>query len=134
MSRVPTAPFPKRPADVPITQKMLLSIRDEILARTRAEMTELRNEFRAEAGGLRNELRTEVGGLRSEISELRAEVRADIARIAVLVEEQNARNAIVLEGLSGLFHRQDRVEKRQDEVEASLIRLAKTRTGKASKA
>jgi chromosome segregation ATPase len=45
------------------------------------------------------------------------DIRAEITRLAVIVEEQNHRNAIVLEGLSGLFNRQERVEKRTDEME-----------------
>lgn len=124
MSRHPSAPFPKRPSDVPVTQKMLYRVRDEILGRTGAEASGLRTEF-TELRGEFTGFRTEFTGLRAEFSELRAELRADIARIGVLVEEQNARNAIVLEGLSGLFHRQERIEKRTDGTEAILAKLAK---------
>ena len=41
-------------------------------------------------------------------------IGAQIYELRALIEEQNARNAIVYDGLTNLFARQDRVEKRVD--------------------
>jgi uncharacterized protein (UPF0335 family) len=44
-----------------------------------------------------------------------------------LIEEQNARNKVVLDGLTALMSRQDRVEQRVDDVEATVRDLAAAR-------
>lgn len=56
------------------------------------------------------------------------QVLAEVSRIGVLVEEQNSRNNIVMEGLSGLWHRQQRVETRVDEIEKLVRSIAHSRT------
>jgi chromosome segregation ATPase len=39
---------------------------------------------------------------------------SEVHRLAILIEEQNARNRIVLDGLTGLFARQERLEAKID--------------------
>jgi predicted nuclease with TOPRIM domain len=58
--------------------------------------------------------------LEAKMDEMKHELKGEISRLAVLVEEQNVRNNIVLEGLSGLFHRQEKVENRIDNVEKNV--------------
>lgn len=55
-------------------------------------------------------------------------VLAEVARIGVLVEEQNANNRIVLEGLSGLWHRQERMEVRMGDFESLVRSIAGVRS------
>lgn len=52
------------------------------------------------------------------------QVLSEVSRLAFIVEEQNSRNQVVLEGLSGLFHRQDRTERRMGEIENIIHGLA----------
>jgi chromosome segregation ATPase len=54
-------------------------------------------------------------------------VLSEISRIGLIVEEQNARNRVVMEGLTGLWQRQDRVEKRVDLVEETVQSISKPR-------
>ena len=51
-------------------------------------------------------------------------VLSEIHRIGTLVEEQNSRNQIVLEGLTGLFQRQDRLELEMEEVRNGVSGLS----------
>jgi gas vesicle protein len=93
------------------------SLRTEL----KGEMSSLRSELKGEMNSLRSELRGEMSTLRNEVKgemkSLRQEVKSDIQQVLVsvhatqtLMEEQRNENKIVLEGLQGLFERQDRVE------------------------
>lgn len=53
------------------------------------------------------------------------DIKSDIHQVKLLVEEQNARNVIVLDGLAGLFHRQDRVEKEVIDLRTFVSDLGK---------
>lgn len=77
--------YPERAKDVPVTQQMLYLVRDEL----KADLKSIEHR---------------VDGRLEKMS-------ADIHAIKILVEEQNAKNNIVLDGLTNLFHRQDRIEK-----------------------
>ncbi|MBX3021118.1 MAG: hypothetical protein KF799_05520 [Bdellovibrionales bacterium] len=48
---------------------------------------------------------------------------SEIHRLALLIEEQNARNKIVLDGLTGLFARQDRVETKVEELTKTIYEI-----------
>lgn len=72
--------------EVPVTQKMLYLVRDE--------------------------LKTDIKSLEFKMDSKFEKVSSEIHQLKILIEEQNARNIFV----TSLFHRQDRVEKRLDEV------------------
>ncbi len=77
---------------------------------------------------VRSELKSEMkSGFRQVDSKLE-QVLSEVSRVGLLVEEQNSRNSVVLEGLTGLWDRQKRVESRVDEVEKSVQSIARTRT------
>ena len=54
-------------------------------------------------------------------------VLSEVARVGVLVEEQNSNNRVVLEGLTGLWQRQERVECRVDDVEKLVQSIARSK-------
>ena len=100
----------------------------------RAEIGTARTELRAEIGTARTELGAEIGSVKSELQAVKAaihDVKSEVHRLAILIEEQNARNKIVLEGLTGLFQRQDRIEKRTDEMEMTLANLRSIAPGRS---
>lgn len=69
---------------------------------------------------------SKLHGLDSKIENLRSDfhgLKSEVHKLAVLIEEQNARNIIVLDGLTGLFGRQERIETRFDEFEKSMLDL-----------
>lgn len=97
---------PIRSADVPVTVQMLYGVRDQLIKRIDSRFHSLKSEI--------HEVKSEIHGVKSEIHEIKSDVsglREEVHRLALLMEEQNARNAIVLDGLTGLFDRQDRLEK-----------------------
>ena len=102
---------------------MLFEVRDEL----KESISGLRMEFKADFHGVKSEiheLRSEIHGMKSDIDGVKSElhgVKSELHRVALLVEEQNARNIFVLDGLTGLYGRQDRVESKTDAVEAALL-------------
>ncbi len=96
--------IPSRAEDVPVTQKMLYLVRDELKSDIRATNSNLES--------LEHKMDARFDKMTSEIH-----------RLAILVEEQNAKNNIVLDGLSSLFHRQDRVENQVTEFGKTLTSL-----------
>ncbi len=119
-SEMSAPPWPKRVKDLPATRGMLQLVRGELKADLRGFRTEVRGEF----AKVRSEVKTESAALRAEVSRLSVKVEGigtEVARLGVLFEEQNANNRIVLEGLSGLWHRQERIESRiTEEVEHAV--------------
>jgi len=99
----------------------------------RGEIHDLRVEMNTKVEGLRGEiecLRTEMyemkAELKADIHEIKSEIhglKADVHKLCVLIEEQNARNIVVLDGLNGLFIRQERVEKRVDDFSRDLAAI-----------
>ncbi len=129
--------YPTRKADVPVTQKMLFLVRDQLDAKIDKSKHELKAEFhevksdiheiKSEIHEIKSEihgLKSEIHGLKSEIHEIKADVhgikatvhemKSELHRVALLVEEQNARNAIVMDGLTNLFARQERLERARE--------------------
>lgn len=77
--------------DVPATQGMLKLVRSELKAEMKAGFRQVDSKF-------------------AQMDSKFEQVLSEVARVGSLVEEQNSRNQIVLEGLTGLFQRQDRLE------------------------
>ncbi len=115
------------PGDLPATRKMLEETRLALQSEIRAVKTELRQEI----ASVRTELKQEIASLRTELGQRidaltvsQEHLSGQIHEMRILLEEQNANNKIVLEGLTGLFSRQDRVEKRVDAMESTLKNLS----------
>ncbi len=73
--------------------------------------------------GIHHSLAAEISRVHTDMGRLGSELRAEISRVGVLVEEQNARNAVVLEGLSGLFRRQEKVEDDVEDMKSFIQRM-----------
>ena len=101
--------LPTRSKDVPATLGMLHLVRDELKSEMAAGFLELKSEMTS--GFL--ELKSGFLGLKSEM----AKMSSSMHQMKLLVEEQRAENRIVMDGLTSLFDRQDRVEKRLDAIE-----------------
>jgi hypothetical protein len=93
-------PYPTRAADVPVTQRMLFAVRDELKADINSSKSET------------NSVRSELKSLEAKVETRFYELSSQIHQIKILTEEQNAKNNIVLDGLVNLFERQDRLESR----------------------
>ena len=96
----PQVSYPRIASDAFVTQKRLYSVRDELTSHADKKFHEVKSEFH---------------GVKSEIHELKAEVATlnkFVHRMGLLVEEQNNRNKIVLDGLTQLFEKQERLEKK----------------------
>ena len=83
--------FPNLPGNVPVTQKMLFGVRNELVSKFMS-------------------LEHKVESFRQEVKSDVHEIKGEVHRIALLVEEQNSKNNIVLDGLANLFSRQERIE------------------------
>ncbi|MCC6558498.1 MAG: hypothetical protein IT372_36635 [Polyangiaceae bacterium] len=94
--------------ELPVTRRMLVEVRGELLSRIDQTKEELKADIQA--------VKVDVHG-----------VKADVARMLFLMEDQNARNKVVLDGLSAFMDRQTRVEQRMDVVEATVRDLAASR-------
>lgn len=139
--------FPVSAKDIPVTQAMLYGVRDELVKRMDAGFKRHDAKFISLEARFKEIDARFVGidarfvGIDARFQKIDArfdkidarfteqdakfdKLGGEIHRLAVLVEEQNAKNNIVLEGLRGLFDRQERVEKRTDQMEQILSRLA----------
>ncbi len=105
----PKSPFVSSSRELPATQGMLQLVRSEL---------------KADIRGLSSEMKAGFNQMDSKFEQ----VRSDVARIGVLVEEQNSNNRIVLEGLTGLWQRQERIEIRAGEVEELVRSIVRPRT------
>ena len=138
----------RKSKDIYVTQNMLFGVRDQLKEYIDGKTDELKSEFhgvKSEVHGLKSEIngvRSEVHGLKSEIHEVKAGVhglkseihevksevhglKSEIHRLAVLMEDQNARNIYVLDGLSGLSHRQDKLENEFSEFKNEMIDITR---------
>ena len=112
--------------DLPASQGMLNLVRVELKSEMRAGFKEMDARF-SQIDARFSQVDARFNTLESEIKKVQSSVykiEADVARIGILMEEQNSRNQIVLEGLTGLFQRQDRLEKRVDDVETLVRSIA----------
>ena len=110
---------PRRSKQIPVTVEMLYEVRDQLCDRMDGIAHDLKSEIhevKSEVHGIKSEIhgiKSEIHGIKSEIHEVKSEVsglKSEMHRLALLMEEQNARNIYVLDGLTSLFHRQDRLE------------------------
>lgn len=106
--------YPERAKDVPVTQAMLFEVRDGLGARidqNTHELGKLNSRIDQNTHEL-SKLNARIDENTHEIKKMRAEMKEEFHEIKLLVEEQNARNRIVLDGLTSLFARQERIEKK----------------------
>lgn len=130
--------YPLRSGDVPVTQRMLFGVRDQLSADIRqldAKLCGANSSMEARLDGRISSLETRLDARISSletrvdgrISSLEAklegkidsrfhELSSQIHQIKILVEEQNARNIIVMDGLTSLYDRQDRLEAKVDKL------------------
>jgi chromosome segregation ATPase len=122
--------------DLPATQGILHLVRNELkenILEIKAELRKMNGKFvqvdakfdQVDAKFVQVDARFDQVDARfdqmdAKMDAMKHELKGEISRLAVLVEEQNARNSIVLEGLSGLFYRQEKVEARIDNVEKNV--------------
>lgn len=71
---------------------------------------------------VRTELKSEMKSGFRQVGSRLEQVLSEVARVGILVEEQNSRNRVVLEGLTGLWERQQRSDNRVSDVE-KLVRI-----------
>ncbi len=90
-----------RTRDLPATQGMLHLVRSELKAEMRSGFSAMDAKFE--------------------------KIISEIHQVGLLVEEQHSRNAVVMEGLTGLWQRQERAERRADDFESVLRSLARPR-------
>jgi len=98
--KTPKSRPPIKSKDVPVTQKMLFGVRDEL-------KTDI------------SSVRFEIKSFRSEMDSRFQKVISEIHRVGVLVESQHAENRYVLDGYTSLNDRLEVVEKRTNEIEKS---------------
>lgn len=125
--------YSTRSRDLPATQGMLHLVRNELKSDSRSLRSEMNSRFN-EVDARFNQIDARFNQVDARFKEVDArfnrvdskleKVLSEVSRLAFIVEEQNSRNQIVLEGLSSLFHRQDRVERRMGEVENLIHDLA----------
>lgn len=99
--------YPRVAGDAFATQNMLYSVRDELIAHTEKKFQETEMRF--------HEVKADIHEVKAEIHDVKANIAKldkSVHKMALLMEEQNNRNKIVLDGLSQLFERQERVEKK----------------------
>ncbi len=135
--------LPPQAKDLPATQGIVHLVRKELKEDISSLRHEMKGEFRTvdarfkrvdarfdqvdarfnEVDARFNEVDAQFNDLRSEFAHLASKVShlsSEVTRMCVLMEEQHAKNNIVLEGLTGLFSRQERVEKRTDDLEKTV--------------
>ncbi len=119
----PTPQFLASAKDLPASQGMLQLVRTELKADIRSLSSEMKAGF-SQMDARFKQVDSKFNQVQSQLDH----VLSDVARIGFLVEEQNANNRVVLEGLTGLWQRQERVETRVDDVEKFVRWIAQTRT------
>lgn len=147
-SKLPRAevPFPTHSRELPATQGMLKLVRDELRAEMKAGFHRIESRFNEQESKFStidsrfNQIDSRFNQIDSRFSQIDArfekidarfeQVLSEIARLGVLIEEQNSRNKIVLEGLTGLWQRQEQFDLRlTSEVERCVATtLARSRT------
>ena len=83
--------YPSHSENVPMTQKMLYLVRDELKASIHSQDARF-------------------DSIDEKFKSLEHKMDSRFNELKILIEEQNARNRIVLDGLTNLFARQERIE------------------------
>lgn len=74
-----TSPRPKRSRDLPITQRMLFGVRDELNSRVSSVEYQLRSDIKKQGADLRSEMESFGTGLRAEMDLFRGAMRFEMA-------------------------------------------------------
>ena len=149
--------FDREPAGLPATQGMLHLVRSELKAEMRAGFSNVDARFNQvdarfnKVDARFDEVRVEFSKVYAELNKMNARfnkidarfnemdgkfnglnskfelVLSEVHRIGLMVEEQNSRNTVVLEGLTGLFRRQEHLESQTNEMQNTLSLLARSR-------
>jgi methyl-accepting chemotaxis protein len=111
-----------------------LSAKSKDLPATHGMLDHVRSELKADIRGLRSEMKSgfrqvdsrfeQIDSRFEQIDSKLEQVLSQVSRIGTLVEEQNSRNQVVLEGLTGLYRRQDRIELEVGEIRNTVYSLA----------
>jgi chromosome segregation ATPase len=140
----PKFKFTSRSKDLPASQGMLHLVRSELKADIRGLHSEMNSRFDQvdarfnQIDARFNQIDSRFKQMDSKFSQMDSkfnqmdskfeQVLSAVARVGTGVEEQNSRNRVVLEGLTGLWQRQDRLETRVDKVESTVRSIARPRT------
>jgi hypothetical protein len=117
-------PLPKKMSPDKNTESFKFVPASKDLPATRGMLQLVRNELKAEIKGGFNRIDAKFNQVDARFEQ----VLSEVARIGILVEEQNSNNRVVLEGLSGLWQRQEQFEERlvsevERTVAAAFVRL-----------
>jgi methyl-accepting chemotaxis protein len=133
--------------DLPATHGMLDHVRSELKADIRGLRSEMKSGFRQMDSRFEqvdsrfeqvdsrfeqidarfeqmNSRFSQVDSRFEQIDSKLEQVLSQVSRVGTLVEEQNSRNQVVLEGLTGLYRRQDRIELEAGEIRNTVYGLA----------
>jgi predicted transcriptional regulator len=127
--------YPTRAADVPVTQSMLYSVRDELKGDIKSMDLKMESQFK-EVDGRFVEVESRFQKIDSRFDEMESRFQkidsrfdamesrmdsrfekfaAELHYVRLLVEEQNNKNNIVLDALNNLFARQERFDRWLDQ-------------------
>lgn len=111
--------FPKNSRDLPASQGMLQLVRSELKSDIRGLRSEMKSGF--------DQMNSKFSQVDSKFNHMDSkfeQVLSEVSRIGTMIEEQNSRNQVVLEGLTGLYQRQDQNELRAEELRSLVQGLA----------
>lgn len=112
--------LPDRASELLVNQRMLYGVRDELKAHLRS------HDRRFDAMDARfDSMDARFVSMDAKFDSFREKITSDIRYMVTLVEEQNNRNDAVLDGYQSLYDRQDRVEKRVDELHDLILDVKK---------
>jgi hypothetical protein len=98
--------LPDRASELLINHRILWAVRDELKADIRS---------------IDAKIDSKIGSVEARIHSLDGKIE----RVIALVEEQNNRNLVVLDGYQSIYDRQDRVEKKVDQLEMTVLEFKK---------
>ena len=114
--------------DVPVNSRMLDESRNELIHKIESAKLELKSDIH-ELDSKILSLDSKISNLDSKISSVDSKVESltsIVHKLSLTIEEQNARNKVVLDGLTGLFSRQDRIEVKLEEMDQTILPLKKS--------
>jgi chromosome segregation ATPase len=126
--------LPDRASELLINHRILWAVRDELKSDIRSHDKRFdshdkrfdAHDKRFDAHDKRfDELDAKMDSIANRLSSEIQKVRSDIHRVIALVEEQNNRNRAVLDGYQSLYDRQDRVEEKVEQLEATILNFKK---------
>ncbi len=121
--------------DVPVNSRMLDESRNELIHKIESAKLELKSDIHELDSKILSldskilSLDSKISNLDSKISSVDSKVESltsIVHKLSLTIEEQNARNKVVLDGLTGLFSRQDRIEVKLEEMDQTILPLKKS--------